>query len=120
MNATTTLAIPRTDSNNAQWMKAVLVTALIMLAWMLAVNPAFAQATGGTGTSTASSSRIIGVVTQWQAIIFGIGAFVLAAAFMYVGYAMAFGGKKWSDVANVAYGAVIAGMGGMLVGWLFS
>ena len=55
-----------------------------------------------------------------RAALPAIGAFILSGAFMYVGYSMAFGGKKWTDVAMVAYGAMIAGMGPMLVAWFFS
>ena len=81
---------------------------------------ALAQTGGGTGTGAAVSTRVTNVLTDFQGIIYGVGALILSAAFMYVGYGMAFGGKKWSDVANVAYGAVIAGAGVMIVGWLFS
>lgn len=75
---------------------------------------------GGSGSVGAVQSRVTDVVSGFQGILFGIGALVLSMAVMYVGYSMAFAGKKWSDVANVAYGATIAGMGSMLVGWLFS
>lgn len=75
---------------------------------------------GGGGTVGAVQARVTDVVGGFQGILFGIGALVLSMAVMYVGYSMAFAGKKWSDVANVAYGATIAGMGSMLVGWLFS
>jgi len=75
---------------------------------------------GGTGSVGAVQTRVTDVVSGFQGILFGIGALVLSMAVMYVGYSMAFAGKKWSDVANVAYGATIAGMGSMLVGWLFS
>ena len=110
-----------TGSEIKSWSKALLISVLIFAAAFCLMTPAFAGPTGGaTGTATASSTRIMGVVTGWQLIIFSIGAFILSAAFMYVGYAMAFGGKRWSDIANVVYGAVIAGMGPMLVGWFFS
>lgn len=103
------------------WTKALALSLLFFTIAIFLMSPAFAGPTGGaTGTATASSTRIVGVVTGWQLIIFAIGAFILSAAFMYVGYAMAFGGKRWSDIANVVYGAVIAGMGPMLVGWFFS
>jgi hypothetical protein len=75
---------------------------------------------GGGGTVGAVEARVTSVVSGFQGILFGIGALVLSMAVMFVGYSMAFAGKKWSDVANVAYGATIAGMGSMLVGWLFS
>lgn len=88
------------------------------------MSPVFAAAPtppgGGAGTVGAVQGRVNSVVQGFQGIMFGIGAFVLSAAVLYVGYGMAFNGKKWSDVANVAYGATIAGMGTMLVGWLFS
>jgi hypothetical protein len=75
---------------------------------------------GGTGSVGAVQTRVTDVTSGFQGILFGIGGLVLSMAVMYVGYSMAFAGKKWSDVANVAYGATIAGMGSMLVGWLFS
>jgi len=86
----------------------------------LAANQAFAQVGGGTGTGEEVQARTVGVLTTFQGIMFAIGGLVLAAAYGYVGYAMAWGGKKWSDVANVCYGATIGGMCSMMVGWLFT
>lgn len=106
------------SAETAEWLKAAMWV-FVAMALMTAL-PVLAQVGGATGTATASQTRVVGVVTGWQLIIFAIGAFVLSAAFMYVGYGMAFGGKKWSDIANVVYGALIAGMGPMLVAWLFS
>lgn len=121
MTATTeTLPMPLGISDKEQWLKVLMLALLAIAAVMMFVDPVFAQTGGATGTAAASSTRILGVVTGWQLIIFAIGAFVLSAAFMYVGYAMAFGGKKWTDVASVCYGAMIAGMGPMLVAWFFS
>jgi hypothetical protein len=111
---------PVRESQTKQLTKAVLLSLLLWGATMILMTSAFAQTGGATGTAAASQTRILGVVTGWQLIIFGIGAFILSGAFMYVGYSMAFGGKKWTDVAMVAYGAMIAGMGPMLVGWFFS
>mgnify|MGYP003471564964 CR=1 FL=1 len=99
-----------------KWLSYAVFAALLLLAF---VDPVFAQVGGGTGTSTAVQTRVTNVVTGFQAIMYAVGAFILAAAFMYVGYGMAFGGKKCSDVANVFYGAVIAGAGVLLVTWLF-
>jgi hypothetical protein len=121
MTATsTTLQDPIGQGQCKQWTKAILLSLLLFGMAMLLMNPAFAQTGGATGTSTASQTRILGVVTGWQLIMFGIGTFVLSGAFMFVGYSMAWGGKKWSDVAMVAYGALFAGMGPMLVSWIFS
>lgn len=108
------------ESQTKQWTKAVLLSLLLVGGAMILLNSAMAQTGGATGTAAASQTRILGVVTGWQLIIFAIGAFILSGAFMYVGYSMAFGGKKWTDVAMVAYGAMIAGMGPMLVAWFFS
>jgi len=80
-------------------------------------SPAFAI---GGGKVDSVQTRVEGVVSGFQGIMQGVGVAVLSAAVLYVGYGMAFGGKKWSDVANVAYGATIAGMGSIMVGWLFS
>lgn len=122
MNATSlTVQDPMARNHYQQWIKAILLSLLAVGLVALLINPAWAQPTGGaTGTAAASQTRILGVVTGWQLIIFAIGAFILSGAFMYVGYSMAFGGKKWTDVAMVAYGAMIAGMGPMLVAWFFS
>lgn len=100
--------------------KALMVGLALMCLYALLAHPAMAQVGGGTGTQAAVSARVTNVLSGFQGIIYGIGALILSAAFMYVGYGMAFGGKKWSDVANVCYGAVIAGAGVMLVGWLFT
>lgn len=116
----TTVQDPIGQSQCKQWTKALLLSLLLFGMAVLLMTPAFAQTGGATGTAAASQTRILGVVTGWQLIIFSIGAFILSGAFMYVGYSMAFGGKKWTDVAMVAYGAMIAGMGPMLVAWFFS
>ncbi len=83
----------------------------------IAHSPVFAV---GAGTVTATQTRITNVTTDFNAIMLGVGTAILTAAFAFVGYSMAFGGKKWSDVANVAYGSAIAGVGGLAVGWLYS
>ena len=93
---------------------------LIAFSLALAANQALAQVGGGTGTGDEVQARTVGVLTTFQGIMFAIGGVVLAAAYGYVGYAMAWGGKKWSDVANVCYGATIGGMCSMMVGWLFT
>lgn len=95
--------------------RAVVTTGLFMSGAAFAGVPG-----GGSGSVGTVQARVTSVVSGFQGILFAIGAMVLSMAVMYVGYSMAFAGKKWSDVANVAYGATIAGMGSMLVGWLFS
>ena len=99
--------------------RAAQLSALAFSACLLA-NQAFAQVGGGTGTEDAVQARAVGVLSGFQGIMFAVGGVLLAAAFGWVGYGMAYGGKKWSDVANVCYGAGIAGMGAMIVGWIFS
>ena len=98
----------------------VMAALAIVLLYAMLTHPALAQVGGATGTSAATGARINNVLTGFQGIIYAIGGLILSAAFMYVGYGMAFGGKKWSDVANVAYGAIISGAGVLLVGWLFT
>lgn len=93
------------------------VLAVVFL-YLLTNNPAFA--TGGSGAVTAATARVTTVATGFFTILQAVGVVILSAAFLYVGYGMAYSGKKWSDVANVFYGATIAGMGSMLVGWLFN
>lgn len=111
------------EQERKEWFKAILGTLFVAVFFLLiAIDPAFAgpAATGGTGTSGTVAGRVANVASGFQGVLLGVGAAVLSAGFLYVGYGMAFGGKQWKDVANVAYGAVIAGMGSMLVGWLFS
>jgi TrbC/VIRB2 pilin len=100
-----------------QWLKALFLPLFaITLLGLMMIEPAFA---GGTGTSGTVSARATSVATGFNTLMFAVGAVLLGAAFFYVGYGMAFGGKKWSDVANVCYGCTIAGAGSLIVGWLF-
>lgn len=111
------------EQERKEWLKAILASLFIVAFFLLiAIEPAFAgpASTGGTGTSGTVNARVSNVAIGFQGALLAIGASVLSAGFLYVGYGMAFGGKQWKDVANVAYGALIAGMGSMLVGWLFS
>ena len=100
--------------------RAFQIMAGIALSAAITAEQAIAQVGGGTGTGAAVQARVTGVASTFQVIMYSIGAFVLTAAFMGVGYAMGFGGKKWSDVANVCYGCLIAGAAPIFVGWLFS
>jgi TrbC/VIRB2 pilin len=114
--------VPMFKSESArQWFKALMWSVLIVAMAIVMMSPALAGPTGGAaGTAAATQTRILGVVTGWQLILFAIGAFIVAGAFMYVGYGMMFGGKQLKDMTNVVFGAMIAGMGPMLAGWLFS
>lgn len=121
-NASTALQSPA--ENRKQWLKVILTTLFFAaLAVLIMVEPAFAQtappAGGGSGTAASASARITSVTTGFQGVLYSIGGVLLTAAFMYTGYAMAFGGKQWKDIANVVYGAVIAGLAPVIVGWLF-
>jgi hypothetical protein len=91
-----------------------------LFALLVSAGQAWAQVGGGTGDAEDVNERVLGVMTAFQLIMFSIGGVVLAAAFGYVGYGMAYQEKKWSDVKNVAAGAMVAGMCSMMVGWLFS
>jgi hypothetical protein len=116
-------AQPNHQLELTQWAKAFGYTLLMMgLFYLVFLNPAFAQttsATGGTGAVTAVQARVTGVAQGFNTILQVVGVALLSAAFLYVGYGMAFGGKKWSDVANVFYGCTIAGIGSIAVTWLF-
>jgi hypothetical protein len=123
ITSVSTFQVPMFKNESArQWFKAIMWSTLIVVLAILMMNPAFAGGpTGGAaGTAAATQTRILGVVTGWQLILFAIGAFIVAGAFMYVGYGMMFGGKQLKDMTNVVFGAMIAGMGPMLAGWLFS
>jgi hypothetical protein len=115
---TTALATSKSGSSNpTRLLLSVAVIGLLMLA---VVEPAFAGAPTGGGTAGAATTRITSFFTEFRTILYGIGASILVAATMYVGYGLAWGGKKWSDVGNVAYGAGVAGLGPILVTWLFT
>lgn len=92
-------------------------TAILAASIAIAHSPVFAV---GAGTVATTQARITAVTGDFNNIMLGVGTAILTAAFAFVGYSMAFGGKKWSDVANVAYGAAIAGVGGLAVGWLYT
>jgi hypothetical protein len=94
--------------------------ASVLFALFVSAGQAWAQVGGGTGNAEDVNERVLGVMTAFQLIMFSIGGVVLAAAFGYVGYGMAYQEKKWADVKNVAAGAMVAGMCSMMVGWLFS
>lgn len=101
------------NSVQQQWIKAIGYSLLIALfMYFLLSNPAFAQS-GGIQT------RVDTTATSFKNILNAIGGALLAAAFLYVGYGMAFNGKQWKDVANVCYGCLVAGMGTLIVNWLF-
>jgi TrbC/VIRB2 pilin len=121
MSTATTFVSPNTamQTQSQQWIKAILWSVLV-LGCYFSMNAAFAQVvTGGAGAGTAISGRATAVTNLFQTILQGVGIAILTAAFMYVGYGLAWGGKKWGDVANVAYGSAIAGAGTFLVAWLF-
>lgn len=110
-----------TQSRRKQFLNnAALVILGVVFFYALLAHPVFATSTGGTGSVAATQARVGQAATGFYMIMLSIGASILSAAFLYVGYGMAFNGKKWSDVANVVYGALIAGLGTALVGWLFS
>jgi ABC-type spermidine/putrescine transport system permease subunit I len=97
------------------WLKALFYTGLAVVLYAFAL-----QCFAGTGTSGAVQARVTQTATSFQIIMTSIGVAILIAAFCWVGYGMAFGGKRWADVANPIYGCLIAGMAPILVGWLFS
>jgi hypothetical protein len=103
------------------WLKTLgYLTLFVMLYAFTLQCLAGAPGTGGTGASGTAQARVTAVAVSFLNIMIAIGVAILSAAFLYVGYGMAFGGKRWADVGNVAYGCLIAGMGSMMVGWLFS
>jgi hypothetical protein len=100
------------------WLKALAYAVVLVLLYTVALQ-AYAG-TGGTGASTVAQQRVTTVAQSFLNILIAIGALLIAGAFCYVGYGMAYNAKRWADVANVFFGALIAGMGSMLAGWLFS
>jgi hypothetical protein len=103
------------------WLKALTYLTLFVLLYAFALQAfAGAPATGGTGASAVAQTRVTTVANSFLAILIAVGAVLIAGAFCYVGYGMAYNAKRWSDVANVFFGALIAGMGSMMAAWLFS
>jgi hypothetical protein len=86
----------------------------------LAANQAFAQVGGGTGTGDEVQARTTAVLTTGQAILFGVGGLILSGAVLYAAYGIGWGGKKWSELANVCGASAAGGMCVMLIGWLFA
>lgn len=93
---------------------------MLALSASFAASEAMAQVGGGTGTIDAVQARTMSVLTSAQGLLYATGALLVSGAAMYTGYSIMYGGKKWSDIANVAGGAAVAGMAVMISGWLFS
>lgn len=102
------------QQKTTQLLRIVLVTSFVVGLVLLSTESALA------GPLATVQTRVTAVTTGFTGILTAIGIAVLTGAFLYVGYGMAFNSKKWSDVGNVAYGALIAGIATIIVPWLFS
>jgi hypothetical protein len=94
----------------------------------LALSASFAAANamadggvgGGSGTGDAVQARVSSTVSTAQIILYSVGALIMGGAALYTTYGIAWGGKKWSELGNVAGAMAAGGMAVMLAGWLFS
>lgn len=93
---------------------------LIAFSLALAANQVLAQVGGGTGTGDEVEARTTAILTTAQAILFGVGGLILSGAVLYAAYGIGWGGKKWSELANVCGASAAGGMCVMLIGWLFT
>ncbi|MGC4097982.1 MAG: TrbC/VirB2 family protein [Nitrospira sp.] len=73
-------------------------TWLIMVGSVLVTSPAYAQIT-----------KLNSVASSIQTALVSVGVSLFTIALLWVGYKMAFDGARWADVANIVYGAILAG-----------
>ena len=71
---------------------------LVMVGSVLVTSPAYAQIT-----------KLNSVASSIQTALVSVGVSLFTIALLWVGYKMAFDGARWADVANIVYGAILAG-----------
>lgn len=71
---------------------------LVMVGSVLMTSPAYAQIT-----------KLNSVASSIQTALVSVGVSLFTIALLWVGYKMAFDGARWADVANIVYGAILAG-----------
>lgn len=71
---------------------------LVMVGSVLVTSPAYAQIT-----------KLNSVASSIQMALVSVGVSLFTIALLWVGYKMAFDGARWADVANIVYGAILAG-----------
>lgn len=82
---------------------------LVTIGALLATSPAYAQIT-----------KLNSVASSIQTALVSVGVSLFTIALLWVGYKMAFDGARWADVANIVYGAILAGGAAGIASFLMS
>ena len=82
---------------------------LVTIGFLLATSPAYAQIT-----------KLNSVASSIQTALVSVGVSLFTIALLWVGYKMAFDGARWADVANIVYGAILAGGAAGIASFLMS
>ncbi len=88
---------------------AVVTVASLTIGLLLATSPAYAQI-----------SKLNSVASSIQTALVSVGVTLFTIALLWVGYKMAFDGARWADVANIVYGAILAGGAAGIASFLMS
>ncbi len=86
-----------------------IVSMTITVGVFLATSPAYAQIT-----------KLNSVASSIQTALVSVGVSLFTIALLWVGYKMAFDGARWADVANIVYGAILAGGAAGIASFLMS
>jgi type IV secretion system protein VirB2 len=81
----------------------------VTIGLLLATSPAYAQIT-----------KLNSVASSIQTALVSVGVSLFTIALLWVGYKMAFDGARWADVANIVYGAILAGGAAGIASFLMS
>ncbi len=87
----------------------IVASLLVTIAFLLAASPAYAQIT-----------KLNSVASSIQTALVSVGVSLFTIALLWVGYKMAFDGARWADVANIVYGAILAGGAAGIASFLMS
>ncbi len=82
---------------------------LVTIGVLLVASPAYAQI-----------SKLNSVASSIQTALVSVGVSLFTIALLWVGYKMAFDGARWADVANIVYGAILAGGAAGIASFLMS
>jgi len=86
-----------------------IASVLFTIGFLLATSPAYAQIT-----------KLNSVASSIQTALVSVGVSLFTIALLWVGYKMAFDGARWADVANIVYGAILAGGAAGIASFLMS
>lgn len=68
----------------------------------------------------AQIEKVNTVLTRFQVMLIGLGVTIITIALLWVAYKMALQHSKWAEVANVAYGGILAGAAPGIAAWLIN